>query len=349
MRAGILHNLNIKNRTLTVEDCQIPQIGAQSILIRVAYCGFCHHDLSVWNGLLTRGVSKKIIMGHEISGIIEIVGKNVEDYKIGDRVITLLTDSCGQCFRCLSDNSYRCLEGKGIGHSIDGGFAEYVAVSENCVFKVDDGISLVNAAMIACPIGVIESAFLQLNKSYKTIVVSGATGGLGIHALQKARMLSDQVIALTRSSHNEDLLLSLGATDVVTYDPQDEVGFSEIIMGVTSDYGAELFVDTVGSIIFKESLKSMSQFGTLVTLGDIHGHTIDFHLSEVLFKDLKIFGFTGTTRKAIELAQQDILHGSIKPIIADIINLNDLNQAKNNMENSSTIGRILVNLHDVNR
>ena len=214
---------------------------------------------------------------------------------------------------------------------------------------MDDGISLVNAAMIACPIGVIESAFLQLNKSYKTIVVSGATGGLGIHALQKARMLSDQVIALTRSSHNEDLLLSLGATDVVTYDPQDEVGFTEIIMGVTSDYGAELFVDTVGSIIFKESLKSMSQFGTLVTLGDIHGHTIDFHLSEVLFKDLKIFGFTGTTRKAIELAQQDILHGSIKPIIADIINLNDLSQAKNNMENSSALGRILVNLQDVNR
>jgi NADPH:quinone reductase-like Zn-dependent oxidoreductase len=135
----------------------------------------------------------------------------------------------------------------------------------------------------------------------------------------------------------------------VTYDPQDEVGFSEIIMGVTSDYGAELFVDTVGSVIFKESLKSMSQFGTLVALGDIHGQTIDFHLSEVLFKDLKILGFTGTTRKAIELAQQDILLGSIKPIIADIINLNDLSQAKKNMENSSAIGRILVNLHDVNR
>ena len=94
--------------------------------MRVAACGFCHHDRLVMSGTLRRGVRPGIVLGHEIAGLVAEVGDGVSRVRPGDRVVSLLTNVCGHCDRCLAGREHRCRHGEGIGHGRNGGFAEYV-------------------------------------------------------------------------------------------------------------------------------------------------------------------------------------------------------------------------------
>ena len=135
---------------LSVKDVETPQLGPQDVLVKVAACGFCHHDVAVMQGLLRRGVKPRVILGHEISGEVAEVGDLVTGVSLGDQVVSLLTESCGLCPRCRTGHEYRCLYAKGIGHAIDGGFAEFVKLKENGLAIIPQGIDLEGACLFAC-------------------------------------------------------------------------------------------------------------------------------------------------------------------------------------------------------
>tara|TARA_A100001037_G_C15154335_1_gene643094 strand:- start:8039 stop:9076 length:1038 start_codon:yes stop_codon:yes gene_type:complete len=341
MKAILFHK---ESGILTFDEREVPQLGRKDVLIKVHYCAFCHHDLSVMDQLLNRGVKKEVILGHELSGVIQEIGPEVSLYRPGDRVISFLTNSCGTCDRCLGDKSYRCRYGQGIGHSCDGGFAEYVAVSEHSIYKIHDNITLKDACMLGCPIGIIEEAFFRYRGEFGTAVILGATGGIGIHGVQKCAGLFDRVIALTSKPTSEELLLHYGASDVVVYDPTDSFKYKEIVNALTDDKGADLFLDPVGSSLFNESLNCVSQYGCLMILGDIAGEPIGIHIADMLFKDLDIICSTGSNRLSISMAEQDIILNNIKPVIFDIVGLEDLEIVRSQMRNSAITGRILIKI-----
>ena len=151
-------------------------------------------------GVLRRGVKPGVILGHEIAGIVAQVGEGARLVEKADRVVSLLTNACGQCERCLSGREHRCLHGQGIGHGRDGGFAEYVVLSEFSLIKIPESIDLTGAALLACPMGVALQAVQHVAEAGpgKTTVVTGAGGGLGIHALQMAAALVSRLT--TRSA-----------------------------------------------------------------------------------------------------------------------------------------------------
>ena len=139
---------------LTLAEVPIPEPGPDEVLVRVAACGFCHHDLLVMKGVLRRGLKPGLVPGHEISGVVVQVGENVTSLKLGEQVVSLLVSSCGHCDRCLEGREHRCRNGQGIGHGRDGGFAQYVVVSEFGLVAVPEGVDLISAALFACPMGV---------------------------------------------------------------------------------------------------------------------------------------------------------------------------------------------------
>ena len=120
---------------LAVEDVPTPRPGPRQALVRVTACGFCHHDRAVMAGTLRRGVGPGVILGHEISGVVEEAGSSVAGLRAGDRVVSILTEACGVCDRCAVGREHRCREGQGIGHGRDGGFAEFVALSEHSLVR----------------------------------------------------------------------------------------------------------------------------------------------------------------------------------------------------------------------
>ena len=293
----------------------VPVPGPGEVLVRVDACGFCHHDLLVISGVLRRGVAPGVALGHEVAGTVVAAAPGAQEFRTGTRVVSLLTAACGRCQRCRSQQEHRCLVGEGIGHGRDGGFAQYLALPESALVAVPDHIPASAAALLACPVGVaVNGADAARISPGDTVVVTGAGGGLGVHAIQIAAARGAQVIAVTTSPEKTDDIESLGASVVV--DANDVPDFSEFVLALTDDAGADAVIDTVGPPLWPDTLRCLGQYGRLALLGDVAGETVPLRLAEVIFRDVQILGVSGvslaTLRQAVELAAV----GSIRPVVS---------------------------------
>lgn len=285
------------------------------VLLRVDACGFCHHDLLVMSGTLRRGVAEGVTLGHEIAGTVVAASQDVTGVQVGDRVVSLLTAACGQCARCRAGREHRCTVGGGIGHGRDGGFAQYVALPASALVPVADGVADEQAALLACPVGValngVESAGVAAGE---TVVVTGAGGGLGVHAVQLAAMRGAQVIAVTTSPEKADTLESLGAFVVI--DAGEGLDFAEVVMALTDDTGADAVIDTVGSPLWLATLRCLGQYGRLALLGDVSGEAASLRLAEVIFRDAQILGVSGVSAALLKHAVDLVASGQLRPLVS---------------------------------
>ena len=130
----------------------------------------------------------------------------------------------------------------------NGGMAQFVSVPETALVKIPSSIEWTDACLLACPIGVaikgLEKAQVQAGE---TVVVTGAGGGLGVHLVQLAQRRGARVLAVTSSEEKAESLVALGAEEVIT---TGELDFSEVVLALTEDRGAEVALDTVGSASF---------------------------------------------------------------------------------------------------
>ncbi len=340
MRALILQEPGSPPR-LSVADVPEPAPGAGEVLVRVAACGFCHHDRSVMAGLLRRGVRPGVILGHEIAGVVEAVGAEVHGINAGDRVVTLLTNACGQCDRCQTGREHRCRHGEGIGHRRHGGFAEYVAVSQHSVVSLPGSLELTGAALLACPMGValqaVETAAAV--RAGETVVLTGAGGGLGVHAVQAAAALGARVLAVTSSPEKAVRLLGYGAEEVIE---TGELDFSEIVAALTGDEGADAVIDTVGSTLFPSTLRSLGQYGRLVLLGEVAGGRVEINPAELIFRDIRILGASGVSRATVEKAAAMTASARLTPVVDQALPLEDADLAFELLGSRAVFGRVVL-------
>ena len=331
---------------LEIRDVPIPKTNYQQALIQVTSCGFCHHDRSVMAGVLRRGVAADIILGHEISGVVTEIGGGVTSLKPGDRVVSILTEACGECDRCADGREHRCRHGQGIGHSRNGGFAEFVALSEHSLVKVPVGIDLVGAALLACPMGVALQAVRETAQVSpgQSVVITGAGGGLGIHAVQAASALGATVLTVSSSPDKIDLLRELGASEVLAAEvPADEgLDFAELVMAITGEEGANAVIDTVGSALFPSTLRCLAQYGRLILLGEIQGHSVTLNPAEIIFRDAQVLGKSGVSRATVEQAGQMVLEGKIRPVVDIKLPLEEAQEAFRLVSKRIPIGRVVL-------
>ena len=326
---------------LALREAPVPVPEAGEVLVRVAACGFCHHDLLLMTGSLRRGVRPGVIPGHEISGIVDRVGDGVTSVKAGDRVVSLPVSACGDCGRCRRGQEHRCRRGWGVGHGRDGGFAEYVAVSEYSVVKLPDGLDLIDAALMACPIGVAAAALWNGARARPghVIVVTGAGGGLGSHAVQLAAALGCRTLAVTSSPHKAERLAELGAAEVVETGPLD---FSEVVMALTADEGADAVIDTVGSPLFPSTWNCLAQYGCWVMLGEVAGQPMSLNPAEVIFRDARIVGCSGVSRFQVQEVMDLVAQGVVKPLVHEVLPLEEAAAAAELMAGRQVLGRLLL-------
>ena len=326
---------------LTLSEVPDPVPGPGEALVEVEACGFCHHDLLVMKGVLRRGVGPGVILGHEVSGTIREVGSRVTSVGPGDRVVTLLTDACGRCDRCLQGLEHRCRNGQGIGHGRNGGFAEYMAVSEFSLITLPNDLDLAAAALLACPMGVALQGLQTCGRVQpgETVVVTGAGGGLGVHAVQLGAALGTRVIAVTSSPEKTSKLNSLGAEQVVE---TGELDFSEIVLALTEDEGAQVVVDTVGSPLFPSTWRSLAQYGRWVMLGEVAGGTVGLDTAEIIFRDAQILGSSGVSRSTVRQVVEMVAQGLVKPMVGRNLPLEQVDTAFELLASRSVLGRVLL-------
>jgi D-arabinose 1-dehydrogenase-like Zn-dependent alcohol dehydrogenase len=196
-----------------------PTPRSREVVIQVAFCGVCSHDVAVYTGILRAGIALPCIPGHEIAGTIVAVGSGVSGFRVGDRVATTQRERiCGQCRLCRSGREPLCAEQVFLGDTrLNGGYAEFVVVESNNVVPVPDAVPLDAAAIAACAIGTMLHAVRIVGRIARgdTVLVTGAGGGLGIHGIQLVQRAGGRVIAQTTSAAKADMLRELGADAVV--------------------------------------------------------------------------------------------------------------------------------------
>ena len=330
---------------LLVADLPVPQPGPDEALVRVAACGFCHHDLQVMNGTLRRGVAPGVVLGHEIAGVVEEVGEGVDRVRPGDRVVSLLTNACGECDRCLSGREHRCRDGEGIGHWRNGGFAEFVALSQHSLVQLPETVELTTASLLACPAGVALQALSAVDVSAgETVVVTGAGGGLGVHAVQFAAAMGARTIAITSTSGKATVLYRYGANDVIEMSaPESGLEFSGVVMAVTGDLGADVVIDTVGTATLRSSVRCLGQYGRVALLGEVGGEgNLRGLIPEIVFRDARISGVSGVSRSTVEQSIALAAEGKLEPVVQRLMPLEEAAHAAEMLSERTILGRVAL-------
>ena len=212
MRAMVLHRqAPIGASPLSLEELPVPQPGRGEVLLRVAACGLCHTDLHIIEEDLPL-MKTPLVPGHQIVGMIELLGPEVVDRRVGERVgVPWISSACGGCRHCLGGRENLCRRAVFTGYHVDGGYAEFVVVPAAAAHPLRLSLSDSEAAPLLCA-GIIGYRALRLCE----LQPGGRLGlfgfGASAHlALQVARHWGCEVSVFTRSQRHRRVAARLGA------------------------------------------------------------------------------------------------------------------------------------------
>ncbi len=336
MKAVVLSEINKK---LDVQDVDEPEISPNEVLVEQNITGICYRDILTQKGFFPR-VHLPIVPGHEIAGRIVKKGDAVKGFKVGDRVSSLIYVPCGKCEFCLSGSENLCPYKRTFGEMMNGGYEKYVNIPENALIKVPDGVTDADATIAACVTGMIIHALSRLGKVQEgqNVLITGAGGGVGTHAIQIAKALGAHVIAETSSPWKSEQLYRLGAEHVVTGDD-----FNKEIKKITGD-GVHAVLESVGLPTFEKALRSLRVGGRMIVIGNVDPRPVTLPLGLIILKGNIIKGSISSTREDVARALDLNRTGRVHATIYKTVNLPEVNDAYEDMLAKRSLGRILLKL-----
>jgi len=212
MKAQILKQVSpIENRPLELADLPVPLPKAKEVLVQISACGVCHTELDEIEGRIRPNLP--VVPGHEIIGRVESSGAGVTRLKAGDRVgIAWIYASCGNCHFCREGNENLCPDFQATGCHVNGGYAQYVVVSEDYAYPIPDKFTDAQAAPLLCA-GAIGFRALRLSGVRQGQILGLFGFGASAHiVIQVARYWGCRVFAFSRSEAHRRLAKKLGAT-----------------------------------------------------------------------------------------------------------------------------------------
>lgn len=325
-------------------DLPDPEPQAHEVVLEVHSCGVCFHDVLTRNGTLKAGVRLPCVLGHEVAGTVVALGSHARGFKLGDRVATTQRSYiCGHCRFCRSGFEPLCAERVFLGDvGLVGGYAEYLAIAADCIAQVPDGVDLDHAAVAACAVGTVLNAVRDVGKVQlgETVLVTGAGGGLGLHAIQVARLAGARVLAQTTSPDKVDLIRQMGAHEVVLHARGEP--FAPLVRELTQGRGVDVIVDNVGTLLFDDMRKSLGIQGRWLMIGQLNGDFVPFNPAQFFLKNQSLLSVTSTSRRQLEDVLVLMQRGQVTPVIERKLPLSEVAQAHLAVEAGQTTGRWLI-------
>ena len=235
------------NRQAEVQQFARPDPGPGEVVIRVKAAGICGSDLHFYRSTPGElGLRRGVVIGHEPSGVIELIGRQVNHLKPGDRVTVNHTLGCGRCEYCVSGHTVRCSENLGIAASGYGGDAEFIRMPATACLPLPTELSHIEGAFIACTGATAYAALRKLSPSGHDHLVVFGLGPVGLSGVVVAKALGATVIGVDLIPERLSLARELGADETINAAETDAV---PAIRALTSGRGAELAFETSGSSI----------------------------------------------------------------------------------------------------
>lgn len=313
---------------LKLEEVPIPRPGPGEVLLRVAACGMCRTDLDYLHGGMKPLKDFPVILGHEPSGVVETVGEGVEGFHKGDRVLVSYTITCGQCPPCRSGRENLCLNSGIVGSSRDGAFAEYMTIPAKNLCPLPQGLPLEESAIITDAVATNYHALVEVAqvRPGDVVVVYGASGGLGLTAVQMATSLGATVVGVGRKRWKLEKAREMGAVAVVS---TEEVAKVEDEINRITGGGADISVDTsgIGSLV-ETAIKSTRPGGKIVIVG-FSLERVSFRINRLVWLEHAILGCRTyrpiDLRRAVMAAEKGMV--DVTRLVSHRFRLKEINQA----------------------
>ena len=316
--------------TLAVEDIADPVPGVGEVLVKVAACAINFPDTLIIRDLYQFKPPRPFSPGGEISGTIEAIGEGVTGWQVGDRVIS------------------------GIGN---GGLQEKIVINAARLFRVPDGIDLVQASALLMTYGTTIHGLKDRGdiKPGETVLVLGAAGGVGLSAVELAKAYGARVVAAVSSEEKGEVARKAGADEVVIYprapfDKDQSKALAQQFKDAVGPNGADIVYDIVGGDYSEPALRAIAWEGRLLVIGFPAG-IAKMPLNLTLLKSCDIRGvFWGAfvarepERNAKNIAELFDLWkaGKISPLISETYPLDRAGEAIAKLESRAAIGKLVV-------
>ncbi|MGA2914825.1 MAG: zinc-binding dehydrogenase [Sedimentisphaerales bacterium] len=280
-----------KVNELEIRDVPVPKISCDDVLLEVRAAGICGWDIEMWRHKMACSFNVPVIQGHEFCGVIKEVGKNVKDFKTGQRVVSeTAAQICGKCPQCRTGNYHLCPDRKGFGYGVDGAFAEYVKVPARCLHRIPENISFEDAALTE-PACVAYQALVVLSKIRAgTAVLIIGPGPIGLFSVQVAAACGAYPIMVAGTDKDTKRLETarkLGSDFIIDVTSEDAV---EFIKGKTNAQGVPLVVDAAGNEnTLRLAIETVAPQGQITKIG-WGPRPINFSLDALLSKAARLQG-----------------------------------------------------------
>ncbi|MFC2022519.1 zinc-binding dehydrogenase, partial [Chloroflexota bacterium] len=281
MRAAVLYAPG----DLRMTELQKPRVAGEDVLVQTQAVGICPTDVALYQGIIPS--RKPIVIGHEFSGIVTEVGRKVQGFIVGDRVISTTGSwSCGRCSMCKVGLRDMCERPHQLGWSVNGAFAEYFKISSRVLLKIPEGISIdegQSIGIVGCGIRAIRKAQVSLGSKVAII----GPGHAGLILLQLARLAgAESIVVIGTRIHRLKLAEELGAdltVNVETEAPLEKLG--------EGGYGSgfDIVIDTAGTPSAIKHALEIVRFGGTVLIFSVHRRPVDeLRLDGIVYKEIRI-------------------------------------------------------------
>jgi NADPH:quinone reductase len=311
---------------LKIKEVSDPTPLPDQVVIDVAYAAVNFPDALVVQGLYQNKPPFPFSPGNEMSGVITALGSNIKDLKIGQRVF---------------------------GYSSHGGFAQKLALDSHNVMPLPDSMSLAIGSAITLTYGTSLHALQNIAalKANETLLVLGASGGVGIAAVELAKIMGAKVIACVSTTEKAQFCKQMGADYTINYETED---LKARIKELTGDQGVQVVYDAVGGKHAETALRSLSWRGRFLVVGFASGEIPKIPLNLALLSERFIMGvFWGAwTRRNFQEHLQNmekighwIKDGSLRPVITKTYPFEDSVQAIEHLASRKAMGKVVIEIN----
>lgn len=328
------------------ETVPTPRPQAGEVLLRVRAVSVDLFQMEFRSGRALQ-VELPRILGNGPAGEVAELGDGVQDLTPGQRVVVCNNISCGQCKYCRIGRETLCAgltnhRGGMIGAHRDGGYAEFVALPARNLLPLSDAVSFEQACLIPntiAPVVKACSARARLRPG-ETVLIVGAGGGMGLHAVQAAHACGARVVAAIRSERHAQAVIDAGAAVVIRTDRQD---LAQETRRLTDGWGADAALDFVANrATLAACLGALAPGGRLVIMGYFPRGSVLETPTWVFTEEIEVTGNRSAGRQDVADAVALIAQGRIKPIIDKVYPLREAAAAHRAFEAGRISGRAVL-------
>jgi NADPH:quinone reductase-like Zn-dependent oxidoreductase len=337
MKAVQLEKFGINNLRVTEIQKPIPKRG--EVLVRIKAVSLNFIDIGLANGSFYKDLPDLPYTPlSDGAGIIEELGDEVSQWKVGDRVVV-------QYVQNWRKGNFEKEFNTRVSWQTQGVLAEYVCLPHYGIVKAPENlsfeeISTLPIAAVTAWHALINQANLQVGQS----VLTQGTGGVSIFALQLAKAAGAKVIAITSTEEKAQKLRELGADAVINYKEYTE--WHKEVLRLNGGKGVDVTLDIAGTDTIEQSLLSLKENGFLATAGFISGSVlpIDIHKHSINLSFLRIQGLATGSAESFNALNRAIEVNNIHPVVDTIYHLEQVKEAYERVQNGTMVGKIVISL-----